>query len=160
MRCSCQFSKACRVRASCIRCLASRPQHSSLRSPSYASTHANLHSAHLRTGRTAASLGRATHILRELGGGGITYAFVARGTAACRHLVVQMPSPKTVAGVSNERFLREFELAASPQHPRIVPRCTRSVEWPIFSALPCHWSRVVIHFSIARALATRMSEAH
>lgn len=68
-----------------------------------------------------ASLGDGYAIEHELGGGGMSHVFVARDNALKRQVVVKVLAPELAAGVSHERFRREIELAASLQHPHIVP---------------------------------------
>ncbi|MBC7790213.1 MAG: protein kinase [Anaerolineae bacterium] len=68
-----------------------------------------------------ASLGDAYTLESELGGGGMSRVFVARDQTLKRQVVVKVLSPELAAGVSHERFRREIELAASLQHPHIVP---------------------------------------
>lgn len=58
---------------------------------------------------------------RELGGGGMSRVFVARETALERRVVIKVLSPELAQSVSAERFRREIQLAASLQHPHIVP---------------------------------------
>jgi serine/threonine-protein kinase len=58
---------------------------------------------------------------RELGGGGMSRVFVATETALGRKVVIKVLPPETAAGVNVERFRREIQLAASLQHPHIVP---------------------------------------
>ncbi|MGE5728673.1 MAG: protein kinase domain-containing protein [Gemmatimonas sp.] len=71
--------------------------------------------------RLQAALGDAYHIERELGGGGMSHVFLASETALGRSVVVKVLPPETAAGVNIERFRREIQLAASLQHPHIVP---------------------------------------
>ena len=66
-------------------------------------------------------MGNTYTIERELGGGGMSRVFVATETALGRKVVVKVLPPETAAGVSVERFRREIQLAASLQHPHIVP---------------------------------------
>ena len=47
--------------------------------------------------------------------------YVANETALGRKVVVKMLSPELAAGVSVERFKREIQLAATLQHPHVVP---------------------------------------
>jgi len=68
-----------------------------------------------------AALGSGYIIERELGGGGMSRVFVAADTALQRRLVVKVLYPDLAAGISTERFRREITLAASLQHPHIVP---------------------------------------
>jgi TolB-like protein/Flp pilus assembly protein TadD/tRNA A-37 threonylcarbamoyl transferase component Bud32 len=67
------------------------------------------------------ALGDAYAIERELGGGGMSRVFVAQERALGRKVVVKVLPPELAAGVSIERFRREIQLAASLQHPHIVP---------------------------------------
>ncbi len=71
--------------------------------------------------RLQAALGDAYRIERELGGGGMSHVFLARETALGRSVVVKVLPPETSASVNIERFRREIQLAASLQHPHIVP---------------------------------------
>jgi len=67
------------------------------------------------------ALGPAYRVERELGGGGMSRVFVAEETALARKVVVKVLPPDMAAGVNAERFRREIQLAASLQHPHIVP---------------------------------------
>jgi serine/threonine-protein kinase len=67
------------------------------------------------------SLGDAYHVERELGGGGMSRVFLATDHALGRQVVVKVLPPELAAGVSVDRFRREIALAASMQHPHIVP---------------------------------------
>ena len=58
---------------------------------------------------------------RELGGGGMSRAFVARDNALGREVVIKVLSPELAATLSAERFTREIKLAAALQEPHIVP---------------------------------------
>ena len=71
--------------------------------------------------RLQASLGDAYRIDRELGGGGMSHVFVAQETALGRQVVIKVLPPEMAASVNLERFRREIQLAASLQHPHIVP---------------------------------------
>ena len=71
--------------------------------------------------RLQASLGEAYQIDRELGGGGMSRVFLARDTALGRKVVIKVLPPEMAASVNIERFRREIQLAASLQHPHIVP---------------------------------------
>ena len=77
--------------------------------------------------RLQSSLGSAYSVERELGGGGMARVFVAREIALGRNVVVKVLSSDLVAGLSAERFAREVRLAASLQHPNIVPLLTTGV---------------------------------
>ena len=73
------------------------------------------------------SLGSAYTVERELGGGGMSRVFLAEETALGRKVVVKILSVDIGAGLSGERFAREVRLAASLQHPNIVPVLTTGV---------------------------------
>jgi len=76
------------------------------------------------TDRLQAALGSTYHVERELGGGGMSRVFLAEEVALRRMVVVKVLPPEMSAGVSAERFRREIQLAASLQHPHIVPLLT------------------------------------
>jgi tetratricopeptide (TPR) repeat protein/tRNA A-37 threonylcarbamoyl transferase component Bud32 len=71
-----------------------------------------------------ATLGAAYVLERELPGGGMASVFVAEETALRRKVAVKVLSPELSAGVNVERFNREILVAASLQHPHIVPILT------------------------------------
>ena len=71
--------------------------------------------------RLQTALGGAYRIERELGGGGMSYVYVAEETGLGRKVVVKVLPPDMAAGVNAERFSREIRLVASLQHPHIVP---------------------------------------
>ncbi len=71
--------------------------------------------------RLQAALGSAYRIEQELGGGGMSRVFLAEETALGRKVVVKVLPPEMAAAVNIERFRREIQLAASLQHPHIVP---------------------------------------
>src|SRR5213079_1740322 len=71
--------------------------------------------------RLQSALGDPYRIERELGGGGMSRVFLAQETALKRPVVIKVLPPEMAAGVNIERFRREVELAASLQHPHIVP---------------------------------------
>jgi len=65
---------------------------------------------------------KATYRLeKELGGGGMSRVFLAEELALGRNVVIKVLPPEMAAGVNVERFRREIQLAASLQHPHIVP---------------------------------------
>jgi TolB-like protein/tetratricopeptide (TPR) repeat protein len=70
--------------------------------------------------RLSQRLAPALTIERELGGGGMSRVFLARD-ASLNRLVVLKVLHGAGEGVSLERFRREMLLAASLQHPHIVP---------------------------------------
>jgi eukaryotic-like serine/threonine-protein kinase len=67
------------------------------------------------------SLGDAYRLERELGGGGMSRVYVAEETALGRRLVIKVLPPETAGAVDMDRFRREVLLAASLQHPHVVP---------------------------------------
>src|SRR5712691_8086837 len=71
--------------------------------------------------RLQAALGPAYRVEREFGGGGMSRVFLARERELARQVVVKVLPPEMAAGVNAERFRREIQLAASLQHPHIVP---------------------------------------
>ncbi|WP_434479957.1 protein kinase domain-containing protein [Gemmatimonas sp.] len=58
---------------------------------------------------------------RELGGGGMSRVYVAYDRRLERRVAIKVLRPELAAGVSLERFRREIKMAASLQHPLIVP---------------------------------------
>jgi serine/threonine-protein kinase len=70
------------------------------------------------------TLGAAYSLDHELGGGGMSRIFVATETAFGRSVVVKVLPPDLVGTVNMDRFRREIRLAASLQHPNIVPVLT------------------------------------
>ena len=57
----------------------------------------------------------------ELGGGGMSRVYTALDERLGRKVVVKVLRPELAASISAERFEREIRLAASLQHPNIVP---------------------------------------
>jgi eukaryotic-like serine/threonine-protein kinase len=70
------------------------------------------------------TLGAAYSLDHELGGGGMSRIFAATETAFGRSVVVKVLPPDLVGSSNMERFRREIRLAASLQHPNIVPVLT------------------------------------
>ena len=69
-------------------------------------------------------LGTSYRIERELGGGGMSRVFLADEGRLGRKVVIKVLPPEMSAAVQTERFEREIQLAASLQHPHIVPLLT------------------------------------
>src|SRR6476619_7673812 len=67
------------------------------------------------------ALGDSYKLERELGGGGMSWVFLAEETALGRKVVVKVLSPELLAGVNIDRFRREIQLAARLQQAQIVP---------------------------------------
>jgi serine/threonine-protein kinase len=78
--------------------------------------------------RLQATVGEAYRIERELGGGGMSRVFLAEETRLGRNVVIKVLPPDMAAGVSQERFEREIQLAAKLQHPHVVPLLTAGAE--------------------------------
>jgi len=74
--------------------------------------------------RLQAALGDRYQLGRELGGGGMSRVFVADERGLGRQVVVKVLPPELGAAVSAERFRQEIRLAASLQHPHVVPVLT------------------------------------
>jgi Tol biopolymer transport system component len=71
--------------------------------------------------RLQVALGPGYRVESELGGGGMSRVFLAQDGELGRQVVVKVLAPEMAAGVNAERFRREILLAASLQHPHIVP---------------------------------------
>jgi serine/threonine protein kinase/predicted ATPase len=76
------------------------------------------------TERLQATLGSSYRIERELGGGGMSYVFVAEEAALGRKVAIKVLRPDVSVEISSERFKREILFAARLQHPHIVPVLT------------------------------------
>ncbi len=74
--------------------------------------------------RLEAAIGGTYRIEKELGGGGMSFVFLAEEVALGRRVVIKVLPPDMSAGVNKERFQREIKLAASLQHPHVVPLLT------------------------------------
>ena len=74
--------------------------------------------------RLQTTLGPSFAIERELGGGGMSHVFLVADAALARRIVVKILPPNPNAKVDAERFRREIQIAASLQHPCIVPVLT------------------------------------
>ena len=71
--------------------------------------------------RLRAALADRYVLERELSGGAMSRVFVAEETSLGRKVVIKVLPPELAAGLSVDRFRREIQLAASLQHPHIVP---------------------------------------
>ena len=103
-----------------------------------------------------ASLGGTYRIERELGGGGMSRVFLAEEGRLGRRVVIKVLPPETSAGVHADRFEREIQVAASLQHPHIVPLLTAGStegDGPGDSALLYY----VMPFIEGESLATRIA---
>src|SRR4029078_12901628 len=101
----------------------------------------------------SSALGAAYTITSELPAGGMARVFVARENALWRGGVVEVLPPALGAGINVERFRREIQLAASLQHPHIVPVLTAGAsEGLLFYTMP------LIEGESPRARLTRSAE--
>ena len=71
--------------------------------------------------RLQTTLGDTYHIERELGGGGMSRVFVAQDRRLGRRVVIKVLPSGATAAVQADRFEREIQVAASLQHPHLVP---------------------------------------
>ncbi|HET7040384.1 MAG TPA: serine/threonine-protein kinase, partial [Gemmatimonadales bacterium] len=74
--------------------------------------------------RLQRALGATYRVERELPGGGMSRVFLATEVQLSRMVVVKVLPPEMAAAVQAERFAREVQVAASLQHPHIVPLLT------------------------------------
>src|SRR5574338_1687129 len=74
--------------------------------------------------RLQAASGPSRGSARELGGGGMSHVFLVADAALSRRIVIKILPPNPNAKVDAERFRREIQIAASLQHPCIVPVVT------------------------------------
>jgi tetratricopeptide (TPR) repeat protein/tRNA A-37 threonylcarbamoyl transferase component Bud32 len=78
--------------------------------------------------RVQAAVGDTYNIEKELGGGGMSRVFLAEEVELHRKVVIKVLPPDMAAGVNQDRFRREIQLAASLQHPHMVPLLTAGSE--------------------------------
>ncbi|MBW8771868.1 MAG: protein kinase, partial [Gemmatimonadetes bacterium] len=76
------------------------------------------------TARLQRALGDSYHLHEELSGGGMSHVYLATERRLERKVVIKVLPPETSATVQTERFAREVQVAASLQHPHIVPLLT------------------------------------
>jgi tetratricopeptide (TPR) repeat protein len=74
--------------------------------------------------RLQTALGDTYRLDKELGGGGMSRVFLADEKALNRKVVIKLLPPEMAGGVNIDRFEREIQLAASLQHPHVVPLLT------------------------------------
>ncbi len=74
--------------------------------------------------RLQTAIGDVYRLEAELGGGGMSRVFLAEEVELKRRVVIKVLPPEMAAGVNEERFRREIQLAASLQHPHVVPLLT------------------------------------
>jgi len=71
--------------------------------------------------KLAAALGDRYRVERELGHGGMAVVFLAEDLKHRRRVAIKLLKPDLSAMLGGERFLREIEIAATLQHPHILP---------------------------------------
>jgi eukaryotic-like serine/threonine-protein kinase len=101
------------------------------------------------TERLQRALGTTYRLERELPGGGMSRVFLATEVHLAREVVVKVLPPEMAAAVQSERFAREIQVAASLQHPHIVPLLTAG------SAEGLAW--YVMPFIAGESLAARLN---
>ena len=71
----------------------------------------------------ATALGGRYRVERGLGEGGMAVVFLAEDLKHHRPVAIKLPKPEVTAALGSERFLREIAIAATLQHPHILPLC-------------------------------------
>ncbi len=69
----------------------------------------------------AEALGDRYRVERELGHGGMAIVFLAEDLKHHRRVAIKLLKPELSAVLGSERFLREIQIAATLQHPHILP---------------------------------------
>ena len=72
-------------------------------------------------GQLAAALGDRYRVERELGQGGMAVVFLAEDLKHRRRVAIKLLKPELSAVLGSERFVREIDIAATLQHPHILP---------------------------------------
>ena len=72
-------------------------------------------------GQLAAALGDRYRLERELGQGGMAVVFLAEDLKHRRRVAIKLLKPELSAVLGSERFVREIAIAATLQHPHILP---------------------------------------
>ena len=72
-------------------------------------------------GQLAAALGDRYRVERELGRGGMAVVFLAEDLKHHRRVAIKLLKPELSVVLGGERFLREIAIAATLQHPHILP---------------------------------------
>ncbi len=72
-------------------------------------------------GQLAAAVGDRYRVERELGQGGMAVVFLAEDLKHHRRVAIKLLKPELSAVLGSERFLREIAIAATLQHPHILP---------------------------------------
>jgi serine/threonine-protein kinase len=69
----------------------------------------------------ARALGDRYRVERELGQGGMAIVYLAEDLKHHRRVAIKLLKPELSAVIGSERFLREIDIAATLQHPHILP---------------------------------------
>src|SRR3989449_7771580 len=72
-------------------------------------------------GQLAAGLGDGSRRERELGQGGMAVVVLAEDLKHRRRVAIKLLKPELSAVLGSERFVREIAIAATLQHPHILP---------------------------------------
>jgi len=72
-------------------------------------------------GQLAEALGDRYRVEQELGHGGMAVVFFAEDLKHRRRVAIKLLKPELSAALGSERFLREIQIAATLQHPHILP---------------------------------------
>jgi serine/threonine-protein kinase len=76
-------------------------------------------------------------IERQIGRGGMAVVYLARDLRHGRHVALKVLAPELAQALGPDRFLREIEIAAQLNHPRIVPLLDSGVaDGLLFYAMP------------------------
>jgi eukaryotic-like serine/threonine-protein kinase len=87
--------------------------------------------------RIERALGERYAIERELGRGGMSVVYLARDLRHGRPVALKVLSPELAEALGPGRFLREIEIAARLNHPRIVPLLdSGAADGLLFYAMP------------------------
>ena len=73
------------------------------------------------SGSSTAALGDRYRFERELGRGGMAVVFLAEDLKHRRLVAIKVFKPELSAVLGGDPFLREIEIAATLQHPHILP---------------------------------------
>jgi serine/threonine-protein kinase len=71
--------------------------------------------------RARAALANDYDVIREVGRGGTSIVFLARDIRQARDVAIKILRPEFAAIVGGDRFRREIDIAASLNHPHILP---------------------------------------
>ena len=71
--------------------------------------------------QVTAAVGDRYRVERELGHGGMAVVFLAHDLKHQRRVAIKLLKPEISAALGSERFLREIAIAATLQHPHILP---------------------------------------